>query len=125
MSGMDKLFINLWEIDVKSWGNGEREKLYLFQEKGQEKLPKVCVFLRPGYCLNQFCVVGSYCSSLTHVIQIRMNSENHSSFFMCSAVADGHWEPCLSLGSADTRKEKLEGLQPAQRKKLFPPFPLT
>lgn len=38
---MDKLFINLWEIGARSGGGGgEREKLYLLQEKGQEKETK-------------------------------------------------------------------------------------
>lgn len=72
MSDMDKLFINLWEIDVR-WGNRKREKLYLFQEKGQEKFyQKTFICPRSVSCFKQFCVIRSYYSLLTQVIQIRM-----------------------------------------------------
>lgn len=122
-------YVRHGQVVHKSVGNcctrlgGGGKKQYLFQEKGQEKI-KDCICLRPDYLLQLFCVAGSYCSSVIQVIWIRMNSENHNSFFPCSVAAEGCWDPCFSLwsASADMRQERLERLQLAQRKKLFSLF---
>lgn len=79
-----------WCKELGKWG--EREKLYLFQEKGLEKLPKN-LYVSEARLLFQTVLCGRIILFLTNPSDTNQNGQNYSSFFMCSTVADGHWAP--------------------------------
>lgn len=68
----------------------------MFQEKGQEKLPKN-LYMSEARLLFQAVLCGRIILFLTNSSDPNQNGENYSSLFMCSTVADGYWDSCLSL----------------------------